>query len=969
VQAQSTGTIQGKVTDAATTRPLAGVQVHIPGSGRGTVTNASGDFLILNVPVGTVTVRAEMLGFGASEQTVTVSSGETARVDFTLSQVAIALDEVVVTGTPGAAQKRTLGNSVTTIQASQVTEAAPITTVTQLLQGRSPGLTIITPSGSVGTAPNIRIRGASSYQAGTSPVFYIDGVRIQSGAQGGYSVNGQQTSALDALNPEDIESIEVIKGPAASTLYGADAAAGVIQIITKKGRKGQQAVQWNARMEMGRIDWAADMPMNYNYCTNAMIRNNADYPGCAAVDSLGPVEGRILREQPLKSVLREGDLMTYGLSAQGGGERYSFYVAGDRTEEQGVFVNNFFNRTSARANFTVNPSDKLDVAVSFGYTRSNTRLPLNDNASNGWLRNAYRGRPGDFRGGYAVGWRGLGPDEMAIYNNVTRAERFIIGSTVNYQPFAGFRHRLTAGLDAGTRLNTLFYPKNDFYGASTHNGYISKYAPETRRWTLDYAGTFSHNFNPDLSSDFSFGMSLNVYQFEAIEAWGQGLFSDDVRLIGTATQRFGSESFSEERTLGFFAQEQIGWQNRLFLTAGVRMDNSSVFGSEIQRIFYPKVQAAWVVSEESFFNVPLVDQLRLRAAWGRAGNAPSPFAADRTYAASSVVLENGDFAPVLRADAYGNQDLKAETGSEIEVGFEASLFDNRAGVEFTYYDNTTYDALIPRPAPPSSGFTGSILENLGEINNKGIELSIFGTPVRTPTVTWDTRLVFSTNANKFVSFGGARDEPILVGYRSSQRHVEGYPLAGYWAQEILRDADGNPVLDEDDMPILTDDFRYVGPSTPTREASITNTITLFGNLRLFVFADYKGGHYLFNMTEQTRDQSDYNSKFAVYGRNGLADRIEYNLKAFGGNGPYIEKADYIKLREVSLTYNLPTRWTSRLGINGASISVAGRNLGTWTKYSGADPEVNIEGPATFTRADYMSVPALRRLVTSVNVRF
>ena len=224
-----------------------------------------------------------------------------------------------------------------------------------------------------------------------------------------------------------------------------------------------------------------DMPMNYSFCTSAMIRNSADYPGCAAVDSLGPVEGRILREQPLKSVLREGDLMTYGLSAQGGGERYSFYVAGDRTEEQGVFVNNFFNRTSARANFTVNPSDKLDVAVSLGYTRSNTRLPLNDNASNGWLRNAYRGRPGDFRGGYAVGWRGLGPDEMAIYNNVTRAERFIIGSTVNYQPFAGFRHRLTAGLDAGTRLNTLFYPKNDFYGVSTHNGYISRGTPETRR--------------------------------------------------------------------------------------------------------------------------------------------------------------------------------------------------------------------------------------------------------------------------------------------------------------------------------------------------------------------------------------------------------------------------------------------------------------------------------------------------------
>ena len=972
VQAQATGSIQGRVTDAATTRPLNGAQVYIPGSNLGAITNATGEFVIRNVPAGSVTLRAEMLGYTAAQQSVTLNAGETARVDFALSMSVIELDAVVVTGTPGATQKRALGNTVTTISAAQVTEVAPINNVTSLLQGRSAGLTLITPSGSVGTAPNIRIRGASSYQASTSPVFYVDGIRIASGAQGGYSVNGQQTSALDAIDPEDIESIEVIKGPAAATLYGADAAAGVVQIITKKGRKGQQAIRWNARAEYGQLEWALDVPTNYNYCTNAMIANTATYPGCSGIDpSLPTVDrGRVITDSPLRQVLQTGDLLNYGLSAQGGGDRYSFFVSGDRTEEEGVFTNNNFKRSAARLNFTASPTDKVDISVSTQYSRTDTRLPLNDNASYGWLRNAYRGRPGDLSGGYAVGWRGLGPEQMAIYDNRTRAERFIIGATANYQPVSWFKNRLTLGLDAGTRLNTLFYPKNTFYGANTHNGYIAQYAPETRHWTLDYAGTISKAINEDITSDFSFGMDFKAYRFEAIEAWGQGLFSDNVRLVGTANQTFGSESFSEQRTLGFFVQEQVGWKNRVFLTGGLRMDNSSVFGSEINRIFYPKVQAAYVISEEDFFNVPNVDQLKIRAAWGRAGNAPDPFSADRTYAASTVILDSGDLVPVLRADAFGNPDLKAERGSEIEAGFDASFFEGRAGLELTYYNNTTYDALIGVPVPASSGFTGTVLANVGEINNNGIEITAFGTPVRTPSVVWDTRVTFSTNSNKLVSFGGVREEPIAVGYRSAQRHAEGYPLGGYWAEAIERNADGSPVLDGNGRPIIiADSMEYVGPSVPTREASITNTLTLFGNLKLYVFADYKGGHYMFNMTEQTRDRDDLNTKLAIEARNGLADPSEYNLKAYGGNRPYMEKADFIKLREVSLSYDLPNAWVNRFGMSGASVTVAGRNLAIWTKYSGLDPEVNIEGPATFTRADYMSVPMLRRIVTSVNVRF
>jgi TonB-linked SusC/RagA family outer membrane protein len=966
VHAQATGSVRGRVADAATGRPLAGVQVFVVGSGRGTLTNAAGDYVLQNVPAGSLKVRAEMIGYSAAEQTVVVNPGEAARFDFTIAQIAISLDELVVTGTPGATQKRAIGNSVSTIQAAQVTEAAPISTVTQLLQGRTPGLTIMAAAGSPGTASNIKIRGISSYQAGNSPVFYLDGVRIRSGTQSGFGVGGQETSALDALNPEDIESIEVIKGPAAATLYGADAAAGVIQIITKKGKTGQQGLQWSAKAEMGQTDWALDMPTNYTMCDSAKIANAA-WVGCK-----GKAPGTLLTEQPLKDALRTGHFLNTSLTARGGGERFSFYLSGDRSNDQGVFSNSWFNRSSGRANFFVTPTDHFDVTVNLSYTNSTTQLPNSDNSSNGWTRNAFRGKPG-YQGPYAVGWANLGPTELAMYDNSTKAERWIVGSTVNYQPASWFRNRLTAGFDAGARHATLYYRKDQTgkkpYGNNAAEGYIDQLTPQTRNYTLDYVATASHKVPvQEVTGDFSFGMQYNASKTETLNGWGIGLFSDSVRLVGTAAKTYASESFSETRSLGFFAQEQVGWKNRVFVTGALRMDNSSVFGAKIQRLFYPKLSASYVISEEDFFHVPGVDQLRLRGAWGRAGNAPSPFAADRTYAASTLVFEDGTTASIMRAGSYGNPDLKAETGSELELGFEASLFGNRAGLDVTYYNNSTYDALIPVSNAPSSGYTGSTLQNVGEINNKGLEIALHGSPLVTRHVTWESRLGVSTNSNTFVSFGGKRDEMIRFGYRNGvQAIAEGYPMAGYWAQDVQRDASGNPVLDDKGKVILLpeESAKFIGSSTPTREASWTNTITILKNIRLYTYADYKGGHWLFQMDEGTRDDSDRNTYLAQVEPNSLA----FNMRINGGNLPYLHKADFVKLREVSVTYDVPRTLSGRVGLKAMSIALAGRNLALWTKYPGTDPESNIDGAATFNRGDLNGVPMLRRLVTTVNVHF
>ncbi|MDQ3605871.1 MAG: SusC/RagA family TonB-linked outer membrane protein, partial [Gemmatimonadota bacterium] len=850
LSAQTTGTIRGRVVEAGTLRPLSGVQVSVPGTGRGALTNAAGDYLLVGVPTGSRTVRAQLIGYANLEQAVTVGEGEAASVDFQLSQSAIALDEIIVTGTAGATQKRAIGNAVTTVQAENITDRAPISNVTQLLQARAPGLSINPGAGTSGTAAQIRIRGQGSVAGAQIPVFIIDGVRINN-VQNGWAVSGQSRNPLDFINPDDIESIEVIKGPAAATLYGAEAANGVIQIITKKGRRGQQGIQWNAKAEYGQIDWTIDTPTNYTLCTNARIRNAprgnlGDYVGCAPVDSMLPANSmdRLISHNPLRddpNTLRTGEVTDYTLSARGGGDRYSFFVSGNLLNESGVFYNNDTGRRAGRANFTVAATDQLDFSVNASYTRTNSRLPLNDNASNGLLRNAFRGLPGQ-QGNYAVGWRGLSPAEVNMYNNQARSDRFVLGATSNYSPFSWFQNRLTLGVDHNATVATNFYEiwrgtAPSPYGADVANGAIYQFTPERRSYTLDYSGTISNTLPwYGASSAFSFGTQLNARRYEFTRGEGEGLISNDVRLINTAAITRAASNQEEQTSLGFFVQEQLGFANRLFITGALRVDDNSAFGSDFSTVVYPKLSASYVISEEPFFNLPMVDNLRLRAAWGQAGNSPEPFSADRNYGGAAMIDASGAVVSALRSTAYGNPNLKAETGSEVELGLESSLLNGRAGVDFTYYNKRTFDALLPIPVPPSSGFGGGALgagstaayrtrlENAGEIANSGIELSLWGTPVVRRNFEWETRLGVSTNRNEMVDLGGL--EPQLRGnFATTQWIREGYPLGSYFGVRVARNPDGTIQKDANGRGILSSDTVYIGPSTPTRELALSNTVT------------------------------------------------------------------------------------------------------------------------------------------------
>ncbi|HET7275356.1 MAG TPA: SusC/RagA family TonB-linked outer membrane protein [Longimicrobiaceae bacterium] len=979
--AQTTGTIRGTVTDANTLAPLNGAQVSIVGTGQGTLTNSAGEFIVPGLPAGTFTVRVQMLGYSDGEQDVTVSAGQAATVDFQLSQSAIALDEVVVTGTAGGTQMRAIGNAVSSIDAAEITEVAPVTDMQELLVGRTPGLNIMSSSGQAGASSRIRIRGASSLSAGNEPVFIVDGVRMVSGNLGGGSTV-QSINALDALNPNDIASIEVIKGPAAATLYGAEAAGGVIQIITKKGAASGDGIQWTADFEMGQSDWHANIPTTYTLCTEGRI-GSSTWPGCANVEP-----GTVLSEQPLlkeneclytencqPNALRTGDQFGFNISASGAGEDFTYYLSGEHNDEEGVYYNNFAKRTAGRANIGFSPTEKLSFQVNTSYSQTHVKMPLANNSSNSILRNALRGRPGR-DSPWAPGYRGFSPEISNQYDRQVFTERTIFSLTGNYSPWDWFQNRLTVGLDNNERLQQVFYRIDETgrepWGATDATGTIDRFLPERHYWTVDYAGTFTADITSDYTSDTSIGMQLNRRATNEYGIRGEGLVANNLNLVSSAAISDGSEDFSEQTSLGFYLQEQVGYKNRLFGTVAVRVDDNSAFGSEFNLVYYPKAQLSYVISEEDFFTVPFVDELRLRGAWGRAGNAPAPFSADRTYEpqVTTFVDDEGTETAVnqIAQAAYGNPNLTAETGSEIEVGFDAGFLDGRASLEFTYYNQHTYDALVSVPDPPSSGFTGNHLINIGEIANSGFEVLINATPVLTENVAWDAILSMSTNSNELISFGGAREAITFGSFADVQKHTEGYPLGGFWAVDVVRDANGNPVVDEDgDVTVDFNNEEFVGPMLPTRQVALSNTLTLFGNLRLYANLDYKGGNYQWCAICSINNRTDRNT-WLVNDPN--ADPVDVAVYQSLQTKEWIYPADFLKLRELSATYSLPSQWANAFRATAASFTLSGRNLWMWTNYGGPnDPEVAFDSTSGFGGTDYASTPMMRRLSASLRFVF
>jgi TonB-dependent SusC/RagA subfamily outer membrane receptor len=963
VQAQQ-GSVAGQVTDKSNQQPVAGAQVLIVGTSLQGRTGRDGHFTITNVPAGQYQVQVRLIGYATATSPVTVSGSEAATADFALTPAAVPLDVVVVSATGQEQLKRELGNSVGTIDASKIAQEASPVDAADLLNSRVPGVEVMQSGGATGTGSRIRIRGATSLSLRNEPIIVVDGVRIDNvpNADGGLGASGGQApSRLNDLNPEDWESVEVVKGPSAAALYGTDAANGVIQIRTKQGRPGP--TKWTAFTEGGTINDETNWPANYfahdtsRACFPSFIAFGAcpSTPDQVVVDSFNPLKQR--------SPFRQGIRQHYGLNASGGNEITTFYVSGDFQREKGIFKSNDLRKTSLRANLRNQVSRLMDISVTSSYVSSDLALPQNDNNSFGILPSGLLGRADSTNDGYGF----LPPQIAEQVQAGQRIERFTGGLNLNFRPWSFLTMRGTAGYDVTNQGDTFLNPPN--VNPFDVDGTAFSYRAQVRAYTANVATTAAFRLSSEVASNTTVGLQFNKNVFDQVRASGRKIVTGTSGVGGVVFASVG-DSVAPQVTLGGYVEEQVGVRDRLYVTGALRADKNSAFGTNFGNIIYPKISGSWVISEEPFFpRMGWLSSLRLRAAWGKSGRAPGTLDAQR-FSLPVAVAASGTDLPGVTFGGVGNAGLKPEQTREIEAGFDADFAHQRVHFEATYYDKNSKDALVAVPIAGSLGESFTRLDNLGRVSNKGIELLVTAQVVNQPNVSWSVTASGWGNKNRVLATD-ASNTPIIFGLGgSSQRHQVGYSAGGYWGKSYtFRDLNGDGLIDPfTEMTVDTADS-FQGSSAPTHGASFSTEVNFLQHFRLYGLLDGRWGNKLDNATEQFRCLFGICSGFNLP-KTSLADQAAADAAVYYGlETGFFEDAGFLKLREVSLTYTAPTEWASRIGASTLSLTVTGRNLATWTNYRGADPEISQSGQLNFDVADFLSQPPVRYFLARINVTF
>jgi TonB-linked SusC/RagA family outer membrane protein len=955
--AQTTGRISGQVTDSTGQQPLAGAEVVILGDAgatiRGARTDAAGRFVIANAPIGEQRLRARFVGYAPKEQSLTVRDGVTATIDFALMPRSLQLDQIVITGTGGSVQKRAVGNVVESIAASDVLQVAPARTVDQLVGARTPGVIVLPASGQVGTGAQIRVRGASSLSLSNDPIVYIDGVRMNSDpAQGPVQRGGGGASRINDVDPEDIESIEIIKGPAAATLYGTEASNGVVQIITKRGRAGQ--AHWDFSTRQG-TNWMQNpagragylygkLPANATVpCSGATCEVFNSTCGGAACQIVGFNLYQYDVAAGNKPIFQDGRNQGYIASLNGGSDANRYYLSGAYDDDMGIVSWNWDKKFAGRANVDVQANDKLRLQGSVGYIRDRARL-AQQAIDIDPFSNLVWGTPLTAN----TVKRGFGfspPQEWPTTESHADNDRTTASLTATFNPFSWFTNRLVTGIDVNAENNWMLYPRQPLGNQDPllANGLGNKNVTRTSQnfLTLDYSGSAKYKFRDLVDLTTSVGLQHYRAETSSIRANATTFAAPPLTTISSGASTSGTETYLANATVGMYVQEQAAYKNRLFLVAALRGDDNSTFGKDFKAAYYPKVSGSWVMSEEPWFHVRGIQDLRLRAALGAAGTQPGTFDAARLYDPIVGYQDN----PGLVPGSVGNPQLRPERSRELELGFETSVLGGRADLSYTHYARKITDAIVNVPVPPSQGFPGNQVVNIGRVAGWGDELAASARVFRSRRVTWELGTQLANNGNRIDDMGDSQF--LTVGGGGQAQNRVGFGIGDFFlykVRSVTLDPTGKVLTAMCDGGTGTGGLMQGGPdvacsqaprvywghSQPTWQAGLNTTVTLYQNLRLYARVDGNGGHL--QSDTEIRALHNQGSTLGVIEQN---DPLLQEYRALEADAPGTYNAGFLRLRELSATYTIPARFVSRAGASGASISLAGRNLAMlWTAQQG-----------------------------------
>lgn len=973
-------TVTGTVADANTGDLLVGANIFDPQSNRGTTTDANGAFS-LSLPGQNATLRVSYIGYVSKNVDVQADAASNLRIE--LSSDIANLEEVVVTGLASSVKRSNLANDVSSISADELTESVTPQTLDGALQGKLTGANIVQNSGAPGGGISIKLRGITTITGASEPLYIVDGVYMDNSAisNGSNTVTAASTSGALAtdqdnapnriadLNPEDIESVEVLKGASAAAIYGARANAGVIIITTKKGLPG--STQINLTQEVG----------FQNILNYVGIR---DFNEERVRTTFGDAEAQQFLDAQANGTLRNYEKEVYGkdgllrnsrISLSGGDKKTRFFIAGSLQKEDGIIENTGFERNSIRANIDHKLTKLIDLSLNTFYSNSKDARGVtnNDNAGVSY--------------GVALSstlpWKNLFPDANGNYpNNPTAGSNPL--QTIALSDINGTTNRFTGGSDVkvnllqeGTKLLQLTLRGGlDYYTNQTE-----LYFPETLQFEQSGItatdGLYSQGDNSLLNINLSAILLFN-YQLSRVEMTSQAgisrFHSDENRQTTQALNLVAGQSNLEQagnvnvfnRTLeqediGYFFQQEANWRDRVIATAGLRLDQSSLNGDPNTLYAFPKGSIAINLANFDFWTLDNVNQLKLRAAYGEAGGVPS---------ANRVTLQQPKFTVLAAANidgsagsvinnTRGDDQIKPERSREFETGFDLGVLDSRVNFSATYYYKEVDDLILTANVPQSTGFNFQNT-NAGTLKNEGIELSLSATPFQTRMINWTSTVNFWRNRAKITSLG-------------VPAFITGGFSTGLGAFKVEKGQSPTQIVGRTPDSPGTD--VKLGDAEPDFQMSFLNKVNFLKNFEFSMLWHWKQGGENVNLTNLLSDFGgttfDYDDDSNGDGITNSAERI--NAFFSGTNtAVFIEDAGYLKLREVSLYYNVPTTFTEKIysGIRNLKFGVSGQNLLLFTDYSGYDPEVsNFGNNGISTGIDVAPFPSSKRFLFNVSIGF
>jgi TonB-dependent starch-binding outer membrane protein SusC len=1002
-----TGTITGQVLDSATGEPVTGANVYLTELARGAASDVDGNFRISNVPAGTYNMTASYIGYRTYRQTVTVTAGQVLTLEIRMQAGALGLEEVVVSGY-GVTPKREVTGAISSVRSSEIQNVS-LQNAESILQGRAAGVTVTATSGNPGGAFQVNIRGNGSVNAATTPLYIVDGVQISFDQLSAYA----STSPLNTINPSDIESIEILKDAAASAIYGAQAAAGVVIITTKQGRQGRTIV--TANVERG----IRSLARNVNYITSEQyvdylgeglqFRSQVGLVNAPAAWTLDDFKANrrafllgFFGEDPNNAgnlaetdwqdfIFSEGSTEKYSISLSGGNETTSFFLSGGWEDTEGTAFRTDFTRLSLRTNLDHQVNSRLSTSLRLNLSRSTQFGVCQDgNFINCPPSQAMFEAPMSFPykadGTYSTSTR------FGVANNPA-TQMFEVDRNVGViQILArlGLTYRVNDWLSLSGQATT------DYRNTQENQWRSPLVAPAQGGWiqfinrnVYNSSGNFVANFRQALDGGHNVsGLVGTEYRrnfFENHFVVGDGMpgsFFKVLTATSTPTQAAGSNG--EWRLGSYFTQLRYNFDERYYVTFVGRYDGHSRFGAENRWGFFPSISGSWRISEESFWSVDAVNELRLRLGYGTTGNSDiGNFAARGLFSAVGSYMGATGLQPTQLANAA----LGWEEAEEVNIGLDFELLQGRIFGALDVYQKDNNNLLFGRPLPLDSGF-GSITENIGSVRNTGLEFEVNSVNLNTRGFQWQTRFNVAFTQNEIMELPDGNDISPSSAFNSLQI---GKPIGLIQTAVFagVNPADGRPMwFDINGNITYTPDVADLIEYNDGQQ----NVVGGFGNtfnykgFSLDAFLQFSFGQWAFASTDyyftrtpdflmnlhedvlkRWRQPGDITSvPRAIIAGTDYRETNDWRVQV-GTNA--INNASYIRLKNVSASYQIPTRFTESLGIQSARLYASAINLITWTAWPWYDPEVAFSPFDIYNNVTTASYPTERQVYAGIELRF